>query len=237
MKKQVPNIITLCNLLCGILSTLFAIKGRLDIAAALILLGIVFDFFDGFAARLLQVSSSIGKELDSLADLVTSGVAPGFILWYLLTDFGWGCWAYIALIIPLFAAFRLAKFNVDTRQTYAFLGLPVPANAVVWASVGACYANPSLLRFALLSMEHVPQTVYSQPGLVILVIVAIVGSLLMVSEVPMFALKFKNFSWQDNKMRFLFLGVDVIFLVLMGIWALPVIIVWYIILSFIISVK
>ena len=231
MKRQIPNLITLCNLLCGILASWVAVRGRLDIAAYLILLGIVFDFFDGLAARLLHVSSPLGKELDSLADVVTSGVAPGFIFMSILWHADWGAGALVALLIPLFAAYRLAKFNIDTRQSHSFIGLPVPSNALIWVAMGIAFSDNAALRFSVLPTQWLADFCFDGVGLFVLLAVELVGCVLMVSEVPLFGLKFKNLSWHDNKLQFLFLGVDVLLLVLLGIMAFPIIILWYIVLS------
>ena len=123
IKRQIPNLITLGNLLCGVIACYFAARGNVQVAALFICLGIFLDFFDGLAARLLNVASPLGKELDSLADVVTSGVAPGIILLHLLRDNASQWLALVALLVPLFAAYRLAKFNLDTRQSHSFLGL------------------------------------------------------------------------------------------------------------------
>ena len=138
MKKQIPNLITLCNLLCGVLSVWSATSDTpvlgmppLTAAAGFIMLGIFFDFFDGMTARLLGVASPVGKELDSLADVITSGIAPAFILFYILVGHPMAWLKFIAFLIPAFAAYRLAKFNLDERQHHSFLGLPAPANALI----------------------------------------------------------------------------------------------------------
>lgn len=223
MKKQIPNLITLANLLSGVLASLFAAQGWLDRAALFICLGIFFDFFDGMAARLLDVASPLGKELDSLADVVTSGVAPGLILYnylnYLLADFSLWC-GYIAFLMPLFAAYRLAKFNLDTRQSHSFLGLPTPANALIW--VGLAFYNwwpEQNTGFAL-----------------ILVGISLITDILMVSELPMFSLKvnFKDLSWKTNCIQYIFLIVCAAIIAATRQWyAISLIILWYILLSII----
>lgn len=231
MKKQIPNLITLCNLLCGTVATAFAVQHRLDLAALWILLGILFDFFDGLTARLLHVASPLGKELDSLADVVTSGVAPGFILYSIFWQGGWGCFSYVALIIPAFAAYRLAKFNIDTRQSHSFLGLPVPSNAIVWTALGICKSNLSVASLAMLSTRWFVDFCFSPVGLIVLLLLALICCMLMISEVPLFGLKFKNLRWADNKTQFLFLLTAVVLIVLWGVVSLPLIILWYIVLS------
>jgi len=222
MKKQIPNLITLGNLLCGVLASLFAAVGHLRLAALFICLGIFLDFFDGMAARLLNVASPLGKELDSLADLVTSGVAPGFILMALLWDNDISRWlAYLALLMPLFAAYRLAKFNLDTRQSHSFLGLPVPANALIW--VGLAIASNSPIK---------PNVT----GTIILIVISLITNILMVSELPMFSLKFnfKDLSWRTNFIQYIFFIGCAALIILTRNWGvISLIILWYILLSII----
>lgn len=232
MKRNIPNLITLCNLLCGTIAAWQAVMGNLHFAAIFILLGIVFDFFDGLVARLLHVASPLGKELDSMADLITSGVAPGFILFYVLLRCANPSWlAFAALLIPLAAAWRLAKFNLDTRQTSSFLGLPAPSNALVWAAVGFLYKYPSWAEVALLPIHNIHKILFNGVGPIVLAILAAICSLLMVSEIPLFALKFKNLSWRDNQTRFIFLIISVLLLVLFGIIGIPLIILCYLLIS------
>lgn len=232
MKKHVPNCITLCNLLCGVCSVVVATTQfvNLEWAVLLIFCGAIFDFFDGFAARLLKVSSPIGKELDSLADLITFGFAPAaitsamilHILGYesLRPDDGTlietqdYIMAFIPYIIVAFSALRLAKFNVDERQTCSFIGLPTPANAIFFASFAFM---PELDYFPVIALD----------------VLAIVFSLLLICEIPMFSLKFKNYSWTDNKIRYIFLLMSVILLAIFQLQALTIIIICYILLSII----
>ena len=235
MKRQIPNLITLCNLLCGVFSCIFAYEETLHIAALFICLGIFFDFFDGMAARLLGVVSPMGKELDSLADVVTSGVAPGLILYVLLTQLTELTWLkYLALLTPLFAAYRLAKFNIDDRQSHSFLGLPVPANALIWVGIALAW-RMSCCNDSILIGDHTAIAV-------ILVAVSLVTGILMVSEVPMFSLKFnfKDMSWASNATQYFFLiGCAVIVAICLltnAIWlSLSFIILWYILLSILTS--
>ena len=221
MKKQIPNLITLANLLCGVLASFFAVKGDIQLAALFICMGIFFDFFDGLAARMLNVASPLGKELDSLADVVTSGVAPSFILMQMLWDNPVGRWlAYLSLLMPLFAAYRLAKFNLDTRQSHSFLGLPVPANALVWVGL------------ALWNWWPQPNMVFA----LLLIGFSLFTNILMVSELPMFSLKvnFKDMSWKTNSIQYIFLMVCAIIIVTTRQWyAISLIILWYIFLSLI----
>ena len=246
IKKNIPNLITLGNLLCGVLASYFAIMCHFRIAALLICLGIVLDFFDGLSARLLKVSSPLGKELDSLADLVTSGIAPAFIAFQFLEVFvvpatsepaHW--FSFLVMLMPLFAAYRLAKFNLDEEQHHSFKGLPVPANALFW------------LGFAFMLPES--YSIGGQWWTPVIIIVSIILDILMVSNLPMFSLKFnfKDLSWRTNKTRYIFLiGCAVITLTMILVewhfnecspidethisWlALSLSIVWYIILSII----
>ena len=242
IKRQIPNLITLGNLFCGVVATYYAATGDLQGAACFICLGIFLDFFDGMAARLLGVASPLGKELDSLADVVTSGVAPGLILFAILREgtSDWPAWgkilaAIVALLVPLFAAYRLAKFNLDTRQSHSFLGLPVPSNALIWVGV-ALFLAPDC--------PH-PQCWVEGGGgwnplvenslfLVAIIVVSLVTDVLMVSELPMFSLKvnFKDMSWKTNAVQYIFLiGSALIIAVTRQWYAISLIILWYILLS------
>ncbi len=238
--KHIPNLITLSNLFCGLLAILYAFGGHLNIAAGFILLGAFFDFFDGLTARLLKVSGELGKQLDSLADLITFGVAPGILVFQLLflleTDaffnpfeawesraaYSLTCLPYIALLIPLFSALRLAKFNIDTRQTDSFIGLPTPANALFFMAI------PLMMRFQPdhFLVEYITNTKILT-GIIILL------CLFMVSEIPLLALKFKNLTWADNKMRFVLIALSVLLLWQFRFVAVPIIILLYPILSII----
>ncbi len=215
--------ITLCNLGCGVLSVYAALWGGSPRQAALLIcLGILFDFFDGMTARLLGVSSPMGKELDSLADVVTSGVAPAAILFSLLykpLSVNGQLWLTMAfLLIPLFAAYRLAKFNLDTRQSHSFLGLPVPSQALVWVGV---------------ALSQLP-VVSGQWSVFIIVVLSLILSVLMVTELPLFSLKFnfKDLTWHTNSVQYIFLIVCAVIIAVLRDWiAISVIILWYIILS------
>lgn len=215
LKKHIPNSITCCNLICGCLATLMASRGDFELALGFMVSGAIFDFFDGFVARLLKVSSPIGKELDSLADVVTFGVAPSMMLWSALDNMHLPYLVpFIAFLLAAFSALRLAKFNLDERQTTSFLGLPTPANALFWAS---------------LLMWEVP----AFPATCLLLLLS---CWLLVSEVPMFAMKFKHYGWKDNEVRYCFLVLAVALVVLCGpvrCWA--VIIPIYILISIVTS--
>ncbi len=231
----IPNLITLLNLSSGTLAVIFALDGDLGRAAVFILIAAVFDFFDGLAARLLKAYSDLGRELDSLADVVSFGVAPAMIFFTLmeLALFGENLplqqisgnfteWLFLlsALIIPAFSAYRLAKFNTDSRQTINFFGLPTPANAILWASFGLMSGysgNEELLRMLF------------TPGN--LLVTALITSLLLVSEIPMFSLKFSGLQFYTNWYRYIFLFAALILIVMAGIYAPVLIIMLYISLS------
>lgn len=223
-KKSLPNGLTCCNLICGGVAVVYALKGDPDTAFLFIILGAVFDFFDGFAARMLKVSSPIGKELDSLADDITFGLAPAAIAFTMLKASrvpqsligAQEIYPYVAFVMAAFSALRLAKFNLDERQTSSFIGLPTPANALFWGAM-ACSMNPDLLS-----------TEFAAYAIIALVFVS---SALLVCEIPMFALKFKNFSWKDNKVRYIFLAVSLALIIAFNIGGIAIAILWYLMLS------
>lgn len=247
IKRQIPNVITLCNLTCGVIATWYAVQSALMAAAFFICLGILFDFFDGLSARALKVSSPLGKELDSLADVVTSGVAPAFILYrvveyYFLVRGTFSILPFVAFLMPAFSAYRLAKFNLDTRQSHSFLGLPVPCNALIWAAVGVCIERYCMVlsspvwmwfpKISLIDIAWVENLIWGSVwGMVALVAVSLLTDLAMVSEIPLFALKFKNLSWSDNKLRFIFLVTSALLLLLLGPVGLVLAVFLYIVLS------
>lgn len=236
MKRQIPNIITLSNLICGTLATWQALQGNLVYAALFIFMGAIFDFFDGMVARLLKVQSAMGKELDSLSDVVTFGVAPGFIVFELLDrtipiDTGFGWLKFLALLMPALSSYRLAKFNLDERQTSSFIGLPTPANAMVWAAYGIIISAGGTAQLVPFAFFDEAVVVALMSNYVLILVLSILLSVSLVLEVPLFALKFKNFSWTDNKLRYSFLIVDALLLVLLGVYAVPIIILLYVLLS------
>lgn len=217
MKKHIPNTITCLNLICGCIATVQAVFGAADMALLFIILGAVFDFFDGMSARLLHVSSPIGKELDSLADCVTFGVAPSTIVFYFLdTHLTIPYVPYVAFIMAAFSALRLAKFNLDERQAMGFIGLPTPANALFWGSLMVGYGD-------WLSRE--PLYIYG------VVAMLLVSSYLLVAELPLFALKFKHWGWQGNEVKYLFIATAALLLVLLGVKGIAFIIAWYVVLA------
>lgn len=240
IKRYIPNTITCCNLICGCIATGCAFYGQYHYAVAMIVIGAVFDFFDGMVARILGVSSSIGKELDSLADVVTFGVAPSAIIFYLfhevhypelLTSIDFSLFSvhfslksllpYTAFIMAAFSALRLAKFNLDERQHQQFIGLPTPANALFWGS--------------LVLVEHA-FLVSQKFNAVFLFLFMLLFCMLLVSEVPMLALKFKNLSWKENKQRYIFL-IGCLLILLLAPRSLYLIILWYITISIILQKK
>ncbi len=210
---------TLANLFCGVLGIVEASKGNLQSASYLIWIAAVFDFFDGFAARMLKVSSPIGKELDSLADMVTFGVLPSIIIYELAFPFV-GEWAIISFSISLFSALRLAKFNIDDRQLEQFIGLPTPASAFF----------VSALPFIKNNQKYDLDFLISGPALLIL---SIILSLLMVIKMPLFSLKFKDFKWENNMIRYIFVFASASLVVFLNIVAIPVIIILYLVMSLI----
>jgi CDP-diacylglycerol--serine O-phosphatidyltransferase len=239
MKKHIPNIITLSNLVCGTLAVWQALQGNLICAALFIFLGAFFDFFDGMTARLLHVQSAIGKELDSLSDVVTFGVAPGFIVFSLLetttsqlSNMEW--MKFVALLMPALSSYRLAKFNLDERQTSSFIGLPTPANAMVWAAYGIILSVSDPSRLLLFSWFDGRALVELMSNPWFIGVLSVAMSISLVLEVPLFALKFKNFYWADNKVRYLFLGIDLLLLLFLGVYAVLVIIFFYVLLSIVV---
>ncbi|MCC9166656.1 CDP-diacylglycerol--serine O-phosphatidyltransferase [Pontibacter harenae] len=226
MKKHIPNAITCLNLFTGCIALFFAFEGELITSAYLVGVAAVFDFLDGMVARVLKAYSEIGKQLDSLADVVSFGVVPGTIMFGLL--FGAGASIagisesyvpFFGFLITIFSALRLAKFNIDTRQTSSFIGLPTPACSIFVASLPLIMEHDSLLAFEVLINPYV------------LIFLTVVLSYLLVAELPLFALKFKNLAWKDNSIRFIFLGLSIILLALLKFTAIPLVIVLYILLS------
>ena len=229
MKKHIPNTITCCNLISGCVATYWAFQGDYRLALLFIVIGAVFDFFDGMTARLLHVSSPIGKELDSLADDITFGFAPSAIVFSFLNAQCTSMAAansslftlhsslpYLAFVMAAFSALRLAKFNLDERQALGFIGLPTPANALFWGSL----------------IVGLGDTIATLPYALWLIIAGtFVSSYLLVSEIPMFALKFKTWGWKGNEVKYVFLLSCVPLLLLLGVSGLAAIIAWYVLLS------
>lgn len=222
--RPIPNTLTCLNAFSGCIACVMAFEANYKLALLFIILSSVFDFFDGMMARVLDAHSAIGKDLDSLADDISFGLAPAFIVFSLFKEMHYPAmmegiaplFPYLAFILSVFSALRLAKFNNDTRQTSSFVGLPVPANALFWAS--------------LVTGAHDFLISDSFHPLYLLVLVCFF-SWLLVSEIPMFSLKFKSLSWKDNKISFIFLIVCIPLLVFLGISSFAAIIVWYVLLS------
>ena len=215
---NIPNTITCLNLISGCIATYWAFQGDYRMALLFIVIGAVFDFFDGMVARLLHVSSPIGKELDSLADDITFGFAPSAIIFsYLshLTSYISPLISYLAFIMAAFSALRLAKFNLDERQALGFIGLPAPANALFW---GALIGG---LQGYDIHFEGIEWCIIAG---------VFISSYLLISEIPMFALKFKTWGWKGNEIKYIFL-LTCIPMLFLGIFGLAAIIAWYVILS------
>ena len=223
MKKHIPNTITCLNLISGCIATYWAFQSFYAMALLFIVIGAVFDFFDGLTARLLNVSSPIGKELDSLADCITFGFAPSAIVFSKLMElfpmsytFPNEWIPFLAFVMAAFSALRLAKFNLDERQALGFIGLPTPANALFWGSLIVGTGD---------KIAALPHAFW------LLLLGTFVSSYLLVSEIPMFALKFKTWGWKGNDVKYIFLVTCIPILLLMGISGISVIIAWYVILS------
>lgn len=246
MKRHIPNLLTLSNLFCGILAVKAGFEADFYLAAGLVVLGAVFDFFDGFAARLLKVSNEIGKQLDSLSDMVTFGVAPGVIIFALISsllnpneipyfsDFdNLSLYSfltpYLAFVIPLASAIRLAKFNVDENQSDKFIGLPTPANSLFFIVI-PLIVTESFSQIYI--SENADSLVYFLLGLIL------IFSWLLNAKIELLALKFKSFGWKNNEFRFIFIGLSLITIILTiflkNIYiSIPIIILLYLIVSII----
>lgn len=240
MIKQIPNIITSLNLLCGCVAIMFAVSGDLVSASFFAFAGIFLDFFDGLAARVLNAQSQVGLQLDSLADVVTSGVLPGIVMVQLLSEALTGTsldisaifsstsnntsiesyLPFIGLLIAVASGYRLAKFNVDTRQTTSFIGLPVPANTLLILSL------PLILNFQ--ASQQITEVILT-PWF--LIIITLVSCVLLNAEIPLFGLKFKTWNFKDNAVRYLFLIASILLLVVLKFIAIPIIIFLYILVS------
>ena len=228
MKKHIPNFLTCCNLFTGCVAMVMALRNHLEFASILIFVAALFDFLDGFSARLLNSQSDIGVDMDSLADVISFGGVPAMILlvWaeqcmenlppaiqeFWLTPL----LPYIVFVIPVFSAIRLAKFNHDNRQINSFRGLPTPANAL-------------FLGFLHFSAETIPFLT----NFWVVIALAFIFSILLITDIPMFALKMKNFKWKENAFRYIFLAISLLLVIILKLGAFPVIILLYILISFI----
>tara|TARA_R110000796_G_scaffold252631_1_gene389188 strand:+ start:69853 stop:70623 length:771 start_codon:yes stop_codon:yes gene_type:complete len=250
MKKHIPNFITLLNLFCGCIAIFFAVRGVFELVALFVFLGIIFDFFDGFAARILNMKSELGLQLDSLADMVTSGVVPGLVMFQLLEMSLSGGWhtgfstevtdnmvwmgfispmaliPYVGFLITLASAYRLAKFNIDENQTDSFIGLPTPANTLLIVSLPLIliYHHNDILNSIILNKWF-------------LIVLTYISAYLLNSKLELFALKFKNWSFQDNAVRYIFLIICIILIATLKYLAVPAIIIFYIALSIISTIS
>ena len=243
MKKHIPNLLTLGNLFCGTIATILAVQGDFVAAGLFVVIGIFLDFFDGFAARLLNVSGELGKQLDSLADMVTSGVVPGIIMFNLLyqssfknldtqfidegmrpsitsNDYIFSGISYIGLLLTLGACYRLAKFNIDTRQSESFIGLPTPAMSLFVISL------PLIQEYT--SVEWVQNLITNN---YFLILVTLLLTYLMNAEIPLFSLKFKEYSLKNNLAKYFFLFISLLLIVMLNFIAIPIIIIFYVFLS------
>lgn len=236
IKQHIPNLITLGNLFCGTIATIYAVSGNFTQAALFVVLGIILDFFDGFVARLLKVSGELGKQLDSLADMVTSGVVPGVIIFKLielnlyaetevynssLIDV-----SLIGLLITLASCYRLANFNLDTRQSDSFIGLPTPAMCLFVISLPLIYENSNI--------DFVNVLIGSNYFLIFL---SLTLSYLMNAEIALFSLKMKSFSIQKNWFMYLFLIVSLCLIIFLNYISIPIIIILYVLLSIVRNVS
>ena len=218
MKKHIPNTITCCNLISGCIATWFAFQDDYRMALLFIVIGAVFDFFDGMVARLLHVSSPIGKELDSLADDITFGFAPSALVFSYLSTFHIHIpiIPFLAFVMAAFSALRLAKFNLDERQALGFIGLPTPANALFWGSLIVGLQEKDI---CFEGMEWC------------ILIGTFISCYLLIAEIPMFALKFKTWGWKGNEIKYIFILSCIPLLLLLGVSGFAAIIAWYVLLS------
>jgi CDP-diacylglycerol--serine O-phosphatidyltransferase len=235
IKRNIPNFITLLNLLSGCIAIIFIFDGNLPVASYLVFLAALFDFFDGMVARLLKVKSDIGKELDSLADVVSFGLVPGFIMMKLIESaYGFDSdnsvlsrfLPYLALLIPVFSSLRLAKFNIDDRQTDRFIGLPTPANAILIASMPLILEQHSTFTGIELNLF---QTLFINFWFLILLTLAL--SYLLVAEISLMSLKFSKEDKKKNQPRYLLLGLSLILLIVLNFAAIPIIFIVFLFIS------
>lgn len=229
IKKHIPNTITLLNLFCGCIAVVFVSDDKFEMAFFFVCLGIFLDFFDGFFARLFKVSGPLGLQLDSLADMVTSGVVPGFVMFKMMQSSsahmseGWlQFFPYLGFIITLGSCMRLAKFNIDTRQTDSFIGLPTPANALFILSLPLVlkyYSAESLLVLEILTEKWV------------LLLISLFSAYILNAEIPLFSLKIKKFNFKDNALQIVFLTISVLLLLFLQYLGVAIVIVFYVFLS------
>jgi CDP-diacylglycerol--serine O-phosphatidyltransferase len=225
IKKHIPNIITLLNLFCGCIAVVFVSELNFEMAFFFVSLGIFLDFFDGFFARLFKVAGPLGLQLDSLADMVTSGVVPGFVMFWLLKEAQDPAapnqiLPYLGFIITLGSCYRLANFNIDTRQTDSFIGLPTPANTLFIMSLPLVIKfSDSMVVFELLTNQW------------FLLAISLFSAYILNAEIPLFSLKIKDFSFKKNALQIVFLSLCVLLLVFLHYLAIPLVIITYVLLS------
>lgn len=227
IKKHIPNLITLLNLFCGCIALVFAFHRYYEMAFYFVCLGIFLDFFDGFFARLFKVSSPLGLQLDSLADMVTSGVVPGLVMYQMLintstamSDSYLQIFPYLGFIMTLGSCYRLANFNIDTRQTDSFIGLPTPANALFILSLPLVLKySDSLILLEILTNQW------------ILLTVTLLSAYILNAEIPLFSLKIKKFSFKDNALQIVFLSLSLLLLLFFQYSGIPLLIIFYVLLS------
>ncbi|PKH67696.1 phosphatidylserine synthase [Flavobacterium sp. ALD4] len=225
IKKHIPNSITLLNLLCGCIAMVFVTNADFEMAFYFVCLGIFLDFFDGFFARLLKVSGPLGLELDSLADMVTSGVVPGYVMFFMLSNSQHEISTHFMLpflgfIITMGSCYRLAVFNIDTRQTNSFIGLPTPANALFILSLPLVLKySDSLIVLEILTNQWV------------LLVITLFSAYILNAEIPLFSLKIKKFNFKDNALQIGFLFLSFLLLVFFQYAGIPFVIIGYVLLS------
>lgn len=236
IKKYIPNIITSLNLLSGLVSITLILENKFIMAGVFIFIAAAFDFLDGMAARVLDARSELGKQLDSLADVVSFGVAPGILIFQMISIHCMGSCnvlermhiaPYFALLIPVCAALRLAKFNIDIRQEEHFIGLPTPANAIFFASIPlVIYLQPNL--FSIIPLDFIA-VFFSNTR--VLAMLAVFFSYLMISDFQLFSMKYKSSGWKGNEVRYIFILLSLILMILFSLAAIPLIILSYLLLS------
>ncbi|RTY69045.1 MULTISPECIES: phosphatidylcholine/phosphatidylserine synthase [unclassified Flavobacterium] len=227
IKKHIPNLITLLNLFCGCIALVFAFNKDFEMAFYFVCLGIFLDFFDGFFARLFRVSSPLGLQLDSLADMVTSGVVPGLVMYQMMISHATTAPAgylqffpYLGFVIALGSCYRLANFNIDTRQTDSFIGLPTPANALFILSL------PLVLKYtdSIFIVELLTNPWF-------LLVLTVLSAFMLNAEIPLFSLKIKKFSFKENTLQIVFLICAFLLLVFFRYLGIPLLILFYVLLS------
>ena len=227
IKKHIPNLITLLNLFSGCIALVFAFNAKFEMAFYFVCLGIFLDFFDGFFARLFKVSSPLGLQLDSLADMVTSGVVPGLVMFQMMVSNSSDSvesylqfFPYLAFVITMGSCYRLANFNIDTRQTDSFIGLPTPANALFILSLPLVLQNTeSLVVIELLTNQW------------FLLLITFLSAYMLNAEIPLFSLKIKKFSFKENALQIIFLLLSFLLLIFFQYLGIPLLILLYVLLS------